>query len=48
MDFKSAGEVIRTKCRGWIRFRKYFRNTIIKTQKVLDVENENGLPLCEI
>lgn len=46
MDCKSDGEVIRTKSRLWVRFRKYFRNVTVKPWEVLDVENKNGLPLC--
>ena len=31
MDFKSDGEVIRTKSRLWVKFRKCFRNFTVKT-----------------
>lgn len=43
MDFKSGGEVIRTTCKGWIRFREYFRNIIMKTKMVLDIEDEKDI-----
>ena len=46
MGCESDGEVITTKSRLWVRFRKYFRNVTVKTWQVLDVENKNGFPLC--